>query len=86
MSLICCIQHNGIAKDFDILALPSKPGKRLHIGKQIEPYTQAVIPKPIDGLSGVQFDLVCSIIGIWSSPTGTTVALNAVISAACATG
>ena len=70
-------------KDLLILALPSMPGRRkqaLLSGSKISGSTKVSVLYNI--LKRRTISLVCSIIGSWSSPTGTVVALKAVISEA----
>ena len=69
-----------LPSDFDILALPSVPGRRRQAqfsGSMISGMTSVW---PYTELNLCTISRVCSIIGSWSSPTGTVVARNAVMS------
>ncbi|MOA13809.1 hypothetical protein D3C78_1338720 [compost metagenome] len=69
-----------LPSDFDILALPSMPGRRLVSLSMALQWRSTGAGSRLFILWTIS--LVCSIIGNWSSPTGTTSALNALISAA----
>ena len=91
MSFTACVISSGVEpsvialpSDLLIFALPSIPGSRVTADSTASHSTST-------GCSTVALkrrtsSLVCSIIGNWSSPTGTCVALNAVMSAAWLTG
>ncbi|MNT20927.1 hypothetical protein D3C72_1562490 [compost metagenome] len=70
--------------DLLILALPSTPGRRPNSG--IRALHSGSTSRPTWWLIRRTISLVCSISGAWSSPTGTTCALKAVMSAACEAG
>ncbi|MCY1244012.1 hypothetical protein D9M72_570610 [compost metagenome] len=74
----------ALPSDLLILALPSTPGRRPNLG--ISALHSGSMSRPTWLLMRRTISLVCSISGAWSSPTGTTWALNAVMSAACAAG
>jgi len=67
-----------LPSDLLILALPSMPGRRPTSGTKALASTR--ISRPTVRLKRRTISLHCSIIGIWSSPTGTTLALKAVMS------
>ena len=73
-------------KDLLIFAIPSVPGRRkqdLFSGSTALGSTSVSPYKPLKLRT---ISRACSSIGSWSSPTGTVVALNAVMSAVCETG
>ena len=72
--------------DLLILAFPSVPGNLPHVSFLGITASGSTKTSPYKLLKLLTISLVCSIIGSWSSPTGTVVALNAVISAAWLTG
>jgi methylase of polypeptide subunit release factors len=80
------LAESGIALPADLLILPrpSMPGRRPLDG--ISACASGRRSRPAAALIRRTISLVCSIIGAWSAPTGTSVARKAVMSAAWATG
>ena len=72
--------------DLDILALPSVPGRRMQAAFSGSRISGSTSVSPYTALNLWTISRVCSIIGSWSSPTGTVVALKAVMSDACEMG
>ena len=75
-----------LPKLLDIFAFPSTPGRRRCMRFSGIMADGRIRVSPYVLLNFSTISLVCSIMGSWSSPTGTTVASNAVMSAACETG
>ena len=75
-------RYMQLPRDLLILALPSVPGRRLHASVSGRSISGSTSTGEYTELNLRTISRVCSIIGSWSSPAGTVVALNAVISAA----
>ena len=74
----------ALPSDLLIFALPSRPGS---LGTDVSNAEHSTSTSaPTLALKLRTSSLVCSIIGNWSLPTGTTVAWKAVMSAAWLTG
>ena len=76
----CIGQIDAVARDLLIFALPSVPGRRQHTSFSGISAVGSTSVSPYTLLNLRTISLACSIIGSWSSPTGTVVALKAVIS------
>ena len=75
-----------LPRDLLIFALPSVPGRRRHASLSGRRAVGSTSVSPYSSLNRRTISLACSIMGSWSSPTGTVSAMNAVMSAVWLTG